>query len=400
VTISNVAHRTLGAQSLNRRALLCKALAAGLTAPALAALISSRVSDVRAADRLTEDLDAMLAAALEQGLPGIALQVERGGEVLYSGAAGLASVEQETPLTLEHRFRLGSVAKASTATVVLQMVDAGALSLDDPVSTWLDDPAVLRIPKVDRVTVRQLLNHTSGIYDFADETDSPLWAVYLGENPDWSKVWTLPELLAFADGASHPPYFAPGESFHYSNTGYVLLGLIVEQATGHRLADEVRDRVLNPLDLHDTFLAEGATIPEGTADCYHNLGGSLVNTTEINLSWTWGCGWTVSTLADFARFGRAVLDGELLSPESAAEMFAFVPDPNFDALGWGMGVWSQPTSHGQVVGCGGDGPGFTANLARLPEEDLTVVVVLNSAGLEFGTGQIRDEAMSAVIGAA
>jgi CubicO group peptidase (beta-lactamase class C family) len=279
----------------------------------------------------------------------------------------------------------------------LQMVEEGVLSLDDTVTTWLNDPAVLAIPNVERITLWQLLHHTSGIYDYADENDSPLWSTYLGETPDWSKVWTNEELLAFADGANHPPYFEPGQSWAYSNTAYMLLGMIIEQATANHLADEIRNRVFVPLSLTDTFLAEGAEIPEGTTDCYQSLGGELVNVSEINLSWTWACGWTVSTMADFARFGRAILGSELVSPASFQEQFTFVPDPRFVAIGWGMGVWSQQSAYGQVMGMGGDGPGFTANLARLVTRDVTVAILLNSAGTEVSTGEIRDQVLGAVI---
>jgi D-alanyl-D-alanine carboxypeptidase len=383
--------------TLTRRDLLLRATAAGLTATALATF-APRGS--RAADPATAGLDEVLRSAVARGLPGAALRVERAGQPLYAGAAGFASTERQTPLTVNHRFRLGSVAKAATATVVLQLVEEGALSLDDTVTKRLVDPAVGRIPNVDRITLRQLLNHTSGIYDYLDENDSPLVASLLGGDADWSKVWTIAELLAFADGANHAPYFEPGQGWAYSNTGYVLLGLIVERAIGHRLADEVRSRVHAPLALNETFLAEGAEIPDGTVDCYQALGGELVNMTAVNLSWAWACGWTVATIADFARFGRAVLAGELLSPASHREQFALVGDPRMLAsgAGMGMGVWAVPSPYGRLIGMGGDGPGFMASLSRLVAQDLTVVVLLNSAGVDNGTGGVRDAALGAVLG--
>lgn len=389
---------SLRRQKIHRRRLL-QTTVTGLTAAAFAGFAGAAPHGTRAAPHAYADLDTVLQSVIDAGLPGVALSVEQGGEPVYSGVAGYASVESRTPLTASHRFRLGSVAKPFTATTVLQLVDAGVLSLDDTVTRWLDDPTVLAIPNVDHITLWQLLNHTSGVYDFADENDSPLWATYLGETPNWSKVWTNQELLAFADGANHQPYFEPGQSWAYSNTAYVLLGMIVEQVTNNRLADEVATRIIAPLALNDTFLAEGAAIPEGTTDCYHSIGGELINTTEINLSWTWACGWTVATMADFVRFGRATLGGEMVSPTSFQHQFTFVPDPRSIAVGWGMGVWSQPSAYGQVFGMGGDGPGFTANLARLVTHDLTVAVLLNSAGTELGTGQIRDQALGAILGA-
>jgi D-alanyl-D-alanine carboxypeptidase len=383
---------------LNRRAFFLQTAAAGLAATALATFAPR---GTRAADPASAGLDEVLQSFIARGLPGVSLYVERAGEPVYAGTAGFASIEQKTPLTAAHRFRLGSVAKPFAATVVLQLVEEGVLSLDDTVARWLDDPIVARIPNVDQVTLRQLLNHTSGIYDFRDEEDSPfIQDAFLGPDADWARVWTALELLAYADGAKHAPYFAPGQGWHYSNTGYILLGLIVEQATGNAYGDEMRDRILVPLALSDTFLADGAVIPNGTVDCYHLLDSELLNVTAINLSSAGVAGALVATMADFARFGRALFDAELVSPASYQEQFTFVPDPQFASFGWGMGVWSGATPYGDVVGIGGDGPGFTANLSRLVAQDLTVAVLLNSAGTDAGTGQIRDEALQAVLGPA
>jgi D-alanyl-D-alanine carboxypeptidase len=396
MTMQNTAN-VIYARTLTRRTLFLQTAAAGLAATALATFAPR---GTRAADPTSAELDVVLNDLVARGAPGISLSVERGGEPVYSGTAGVASIEQQTPLTAKHRFRLGSVAKPFTAIAVLQLVEDGILSLDDTAARWLDDPAVGRIPNVDRATLRQLLNHTSGIYDYRDDDGAFVQDAFLGPDADWTRVWTPKELLAYADGARHAPYFAPGAGWAYSNTGYVLLGLIVEQVTSRRLADELRDRILVPLALENTFFAEGAAIPDGAVDCYHALDGELVNVTAINLSSAWACGWTVSSMADFARFGRAVLGGELLSPASAEEMLAFVPDPRFETVGWGMGVWSQPSPHGQVVGIGGDGPGFTANLSRLSAGDLTVAVLINTAGGEIGSGEICDAAHTAVLGPA
>jgi CubicO group peptidase (beta-lactamase class C family) len=389
---------TRNGRSVNRRELLTWAAASGLSLAAVSALLAP---NALAADSLDADLQEVLAAGVAAGLPGVVLRIERGGTLIYEGATGVASIEDQTPLTTAHRFRLGSIAKTFTATVVLQLVDEGVLSLDDTVTQWLDDGAVARIPNVDQITIRQLLNHTSGIYDYADESDSPMWTVYLGENPDWEKVWTLPELLAIADGTNHPPYFAPGESFHYSNTGYVLAGLIVEKATGNRFSAELTSRVLKPLDLKDTFLAEGGEIPDGTVDCYHLLDDQLVNVTTINLSWTWAAGGVVSTVDDVARFARAVFSGELISAESYEEMFAFTPDPNplLAGFGWGMGVWTTPSDAGERLEAGGGGTGFTASMISFPEDDLIVVTLTNCAGQEDVLTTAREEAIRLALAA-
>src|SRR5215216_5880298 len=318
------------ARKMNRRTLLLQAAAAGLAASVLAAQPFPGARAAGAADPLSVGLDEVLHAAVAGGLPGVALAVERAGKPLYSGAAGLASIEQETPLAATDRFRIFSLAKSFTAIVTLQLVDEGVLSLDDPVTRWLDDPAVGRIPNVDRITLRQLLTHASGIYDYLDEADSPFWTdAFFGPEADWTRVWTPRELIAYAEGANHAPYFAPGQGEHYSNTGYELLGLVVEAATGRSFGEELRARILEPLALADTFLVEGGTMPEGTVDGYHGLDGELFNVTATNVSWAWAAGGMVSTLADLARFARAAYGGELLAPASFAAMFTATPGGDY-----------------------------------------------------------------------
>src|SRR5215208_5882816 len=160
------------------------------------------------------DFASVLQAGIDQGLTGVALSVEQGGEVLFDGVAGVANSEAQTPLAPTDRFRIYSITKTFTAVLILQLVDEGVLSLDDTVTDWLDDPEVVRIPNVDRITIRRLLTHTSGVYDYFAE-DSPFWQdAYLGEDADWSRVWSPGELLAYADGAKHAPDFAPGEGVH------------------------------------------------------------------------------------------------------------------------------------------------------------------------------------------
>ena len=400
MTTHNITTSPVRAHSLNRRALLLQAVAAGLAAPALAAWTAPGVHVARAADSLTDQLDAVLAAGVAGGLPGVALHIERAGKLIYSGAAGVASTEHQTPLKAIDRFRIYSITKAFTATIVLQLVDEGVLSLDDTVARWLDDPAVARIPNTDRVTLRQLLTHTSGIYDYLDDTDSPFWAdAFLNPDADWAKVWTRPELLAYADGANHAPYFDPGQGVYYSNTGFVLLGLIVEQATGHSFGDELRTRILTPLALADTVLAEGGAMPDGIVDAYQDIDGEQVNVTTINLSWAWAAGGIVSTLADVARFARALFAGDLMSPASAKEMFAFVPE-HWYGFEFGMGVLRTQTQNGELVGMDGGSAGGTSTMRRLDAADLTVVVLTNLSPDEGATDRIRDEAVGVVVASA
>jgi D-alanyl-D-alanine carboxypeptidase len=326
-------------------------------------------------------LDEVLQAGIDRGLPGVALRVEQGDEVLFDEAAGLASRERQTPVVPADRFGVGSITKTFTAVLVLQLVDEGVLTLDDTVTQWLDEPVVGRIPNTDRVTIQQLLNHTSGIYDYFDD-DSPFWQdAYLGEGADWARVWTPQEVLAYVDGAKHAPYFAPGEGVHYSNTGYVLLGLILEQATGHRYAERLHARILGPLGLTDTFYAATEPVPGGKVDAYQLIDGELVNVSAIDLSSPGTAGAMVSTTLDLARFAEALFGGELLRPATLEEMVTFIPSGR-PGLEVGLGVFRWQTPSGELVGNSGDGIGSAGRMYQLADTDLTLVLLANSSDSE------------------
>jgi D-alanyl-D-alanine carboxypeptidase len=338
-------------------------------------------------------LDAVLAEAVIEGLPGVALLVEQGGEILYSGAAGVASIEEQTPLQADDPFPIYSIAKTFTATVALQLVDEGVLTLEDTMAEWLDDPVVARIPHTDEMTLHQLLNHTSGVYDYAD-ADSPFWQdAFFGPEADPTREWAPQELLAYADEANHAPYFPPGEGYHYANTDYILVGLMIEAATGHRLADEIRARILEPLGLPDTYLVGDEAASDGHVDGYHVIDGELANVSAINLSWAWAAGGMVSTTRDLARFARAVFSGESLSPASFAAMFTVVPGRG-PGLESGFGIYTSETPNGKLVGMDGSGAGYNSAMMRLPEADLTVILLINKGPDEGEPNAIRDAAVA------
>ncbi len=386
-----------GASSLSRRALLRAAAAVGVSGAALASLRGPGSGSVWAADPLKGQIDAALAEFVASGFPGVAVRVEQAGKTLYKGAAGLADVEQEVSLKVGDRHRIYSIAKAFTATVALQLVDEGVFSLDDTVTSWLDAPEVAKIPNIDQITIRQILNHTSGIYDFADDNDSSFWVdAFLGPDADWSKIWTMSELLAYADGANHAPYFAPGEGYFYSNTNYILVGLIVEKVTGNTYGDEIQTRILDPLGLKDTFFVTGAEMPERVVNPYQLVEGQALSVAQSNLSWAWTFGGMVSTLADLARFGEALYSGELLTADSFAEMFTLVPS-NKPGKFEGLGIYKIGSASGELIGMDGTGPGSNSSMMRLESADLTVFVLTNLAGDGADPDPIRDEVFRLVL---
>ena len=355
------------------------ATALGQTPVAGAATASSNQAATPTSDALPATLDAVLQAGLDAGLVGVVLRVERGDEVVFDGAAGLARIEDQIAMAPTDRFRIASVTKTFTAVLVLQLVDEGILTLDDTVSQWLDDPVVGRIPHVEQITIRQLLNHTSGVYDYFED-DSPFWQdAYFGEGADWSRVWTAPDVLAYVDGAKHAPYFAPGEGAQYTNTGYVLLGLLLERAGDQDYAEQLHERIIDPLGLTDTVYAATEPVLGGTVDQYHLIQGEPVNASAIHLSAYGPAGGMLSTTRDLARFIDALVGGELLPPAALDAMFTFVPSER-PGVEWGLGVARGQTPGGESVGMGGDGPGSGARMFRLTDADLTLVLLTNTGG--------------------
>jgi D-alanyl-D-alanine carboxypeptidase len=257
------------------------------------------------------DLQKQLDRVVEAGAPGV-VGLVRAGERTWQGSSGLGDLRAHRPARAGDRFRIGSVTKSFVATLVLQLVGEGRLRLDDNLERWL--PGL--IPNGEQITVRQLLNHTSGLYNYTDNLPEP------------PRRFRPRELVAIATG--HRPLFAPGARFSYSNTNYILAGLLVERVTGQRLAGQLEQRIFQPLGLDDTELPaierriagahvrgyappdQGWQVTDGPA--------RLVDVTEMDTSWGWAAGAMVSTTADLARFYQALLGGQLLPPELLTQM--------------------------------------------------------------------------------
>src|SRR5829696_6124985 len=376
--------RTFGRGRSSRRKVL-QGIAGGMAVATQVPSSSGRAQTATPTTNLAASsaFDDVLQSSIDQGMTGVAVYVEQGDDVVFDGAAGLANREPPTPLAPSDRFRIYSITKTFTAVLTLQLVDTGVLALDDTVSTWLDDPVVARIPNVDRITIRQLLTHTSGVYDYYNGADSAFVDdALLGESADWSRIWTPSELLAYVDGAAQAPSFDPGQGVAYSDTGYVLLGLIVEQAGNQSFAEQLHARILDPLGLTGTFFAAAERVPGGTVEGYHRLGDELINVSAINLSWAWTQGGMVSTTKDLARFADALFGGDLIEPASLEAMLTFLPADE-QGREWGMGVARVETPAGKLIGMNGSGPGFAARMYRLPTG--ATVVLLANANLEDDT---------------
>jgi D-alanyl-D-alanine carboxypeptidase len=317
--------------------------------------------------------DAALAAALDRitaaGLPGVFAEV-RDGRHTWRGASGVADVATGRPTRAGFQHRVASVTKTFVATTVLQLAAEGRLSLDAPVGRYL--PRYAR----DGLTVRMLLNHTSGVANYiAVLLADPATAV-----ERYRTETVRPRELARI-GLSMPPTNAPGAAYSYSNTNYILLGLIIERVTGRSAAFEVTRRIIWPLGLRGTYFpGTNPYIAGPHAKAYIPwFDGELRDFSVYNMSWLWMAGELVSTTADLDRFYRALLSGRLLRPAELAQMRTVVPwDPAApEAGGYGLGLYSIALSCGLVWGHDGLALGHATISWHSPDGVRQATVALN-----------------------
>ena len=297
-------------------------------------------------------------------------------------ASGLADLGSGRPMRADLRFRAGSLTKPLVATVVLQLVAEGRLSLEDTVERWL--PGIL--PYSDRLAVGRLLNHTSGVPDYI----GPVYAALYQSAEARLRSWAPRDLVALV--ADQPPRSAPGAAWSYSNTGYILLGLIVEAASGSPLGHELDRRILEPVGMGGTVFPErsadlpspssrGYSLPVGPDGAARD--GPLLDLTAQDPSWAWAAGALVSTLEDLVAFFRALLGGRLLPARLLAEMLATVPVPPasiplplYDR--YGMGLVELDTPAGRLVGHQGGIPGFLSVVLSTPDGRRQLALMVNA----------------------
>jgi D-alanyl-D-alanine carboxypeptidase len=345
---------------------LCALLHALAAWPARPALAQAKLADGGFDPALAAALSHVLDQTVAGKSPGAALAVFVPGRGVWAGTRGLADRDAGVALAPDTLFVAGSVSKLFVATVAMQLVQEGWLSLDQTVEHWL--PGL--VPHGDRIAVRQLMNHTSGLPDYLDE---PFAEVAIA---DPSRTWTPRELVSSV--LSRRPAVAPGR-WRYSNTNYVLLGLIVEQVTHNPLAREIHQRIIDPLGLSHTFFSPDDPIPSAMM---HGYEGRRHLTGGMNMSFAWGAGNIISNVEDLGRFAQALFGGVLLRPETLAAMQVFIATGNWGSpdLAYGLGMMQSVLRGGQptpVRGHTGALMGYRTALWHAPDSGVTIVVALN-----------------------
>ncbi|MBW4718596.1 beta-lactamase family protein [Saccharothrix sp. SC076] len=325
--------------------------------------------------RLQQDADRLLG----YGAPGVLVRLDTPDRA-YRVRGGVGDRVAGTPVPWGARFRIGSLTKTFVATAVLQLVGEGRLSLDDAVANLLPG-VVTGGHDGGRVTLRQLLQHTSGIADYTRRLDD--LETREGFQRHRFRHLVPRDLVGLA--MTLPPDFAPGTDWGYSNTNYVLAGMILEEVTGRRWREEVHARVLAPLGLRNTSTPGAVPVlPPPHARGYHRFaaGEPEVDVTVMNPSWADAAGEIVSTAEDVNRFLRALVRGELLAPAQLAEMRTTVPARRFEAVWpgvrYGLGLLWIPNSCGGSWAHGGDIHGFRTRNGVSPDGSRSVVVSLNT----------------------
>jgi len=336
-------------------------------APAPRSSSSSIASATFGASETASDtaLRAAMQALVDAGATGVSALVDDGDGVRRF-AVGSARLDPRLALRPTDQFRVGSITKTAVSVVALQLVEQGRLSLRDSIESWL--PGV--VPNGSAITLDMLLNHTSGIFNYTDDQD--FFATVLAHP---YRHWSPRELVDVA--TSHPPVFAPGTDWSYSNTNYILVGLVLQKATGKSVGDLVQQRVIRPLHLANTYLAGTASFRGRFAHGYAPpglLGDSYVDLSRWSPSWAWAAGALVSNAPDLARFYQSLLSGRLLSQAMLRQMTTTVSAA--PGLGYGLGIFAADTPCGTIWGHDGGIPGYVSIAYNNAEGTHSAVVLM------------------------
>lgn len=384
--------------NLHKRVAMAVTVALSAAAVSAGPAVASSGVAARSAAVSTQQaqLDRLARELVDAGAPGVIVRVDNGTGRPVEIARQASWTRKDFLITADDEVRVGSSTKTMMATLVLQLVAEGKLSLTDPVDKWLPG----KIPNGKAITIRMLLNHTSGLFDYT--LDPALVPSVLGKE---RRQWTSAELLAI--GVRHAPLFAPGAAFSYSNTNYVAVGAVLERVSRTSLAELVRDRIARPLHLTHTYYATGTAwrgahahgyepdadhmSPEVPAE-FRDFAGKHhdghVDVSDNSPAWGAAAGAVVSTAEDWSRFSSALMSGKLLPAAQLAQLRTTVPqDPDQpDGPGYGLGIQTGATACGTIWGHDGGIPGYlTTNVTDGTGRKTASISILTESWAEFAS---------------
>jgi D-alanyl-D-alanine carboxypeptidase len=341
-------------------------------------LVPSIISAQGKKQRLQFVLDSLQSTG---NYPGLSLAYVLKNDNTVAISSGYADKEKQIPMQPSAMLMQGSVGKTYVAAIALQFIKEGKLSLDDKVSKWLGNQSwYSRIPNAEDITVRMIMNHTSGVmrYEFKEAFTEDL-----SNQPD--KIWNADELLKYV--LDEKASFKAGESWEYSDTNYILLGLILEKISGKKYYDLLRQRILNPLNLKNTKPSDqrklnglvqgyaGANNEFGNKDRVISEDGKFI----INPQFEWTGGGIYSTTSDLAKWGKLLYAGKVLDSSSMKLMLDAVPAKLGRDTKYGLGVIVRPTALGISYGHSGFFPGYMTEMLYFPEKNLCIAIQSNSS---------------------
>lgn len=310
-------------------------------------------------------VDSLARAFIEAGeSPGVSIQVVRGSDTLVSRGWGMANLDEQVPASASTLYRIGSITKQFTASAVMREVEEGKLSLADPIGLYLPElPATWR-----PATVRELLNHTSGIPSYTD----------IGER--WERRWRedLPPDSLVALTAQDSLWFAPGSDWRYDNSGYVVLGMLLSKIEGKPYPQFVEEELLLPLGLQHTYYCDLDRVLLGRAPGYTHASGTFRHAARLSMTQPYAAGALCSTVGDLARWNVLLATGSVVKPESYRAMTTPVGAAAAHHYGFGV-VSTSIEGHREIEHSGGI-LGFASDNAYFPDDSLSVTVLANADG--------------------
>ena len=348
---------------MDRQFIWYRKLSSALVACAI--ILLAVQSSVLAQDKAAK-IDEVMTAANKYRLFNGSVLVAENGKVIYKKGLGLAQMEWKIPNTTDTKFRLGSITKQFTSALVLQLVDQGKVKLDAKISEYLPS---YRKDIGDKVTVHQLLNHTSGIPSY---TGLPGFFNDVSRNP-----YTVDEFVK--KYASNNLEFEPGSKFSYNNSGYFLLGAIIEKVTGQTYEQALKERILDPLGMKNTGYDHHATIIEKRASGYQKVANGYVNAPYLDMSIPYAAGSMYSTVEDLYLWDQALYTDKVVS--AASKELMYKPTLGDYAYGWVITKAKLGTGSETVpkIAHGGGINGFNTVIVRFPEQKHLIVMLDNTS---------------------
>jgi len=331
------------------------------------------------------------------GVVGVTMSVYYPQTGIWMGASGKADLHNNVDMKPCNISRVGSTVKMFTATTVLKLMEEGKLKLDDKISSYLQGEMIDNIENADKATIRHLLQHSSGIYNYIQNLKFQTASIN-----DLIREWKPEDLLKYA--YNQKAYFKPGEDLRYSNTGYILLGMLIEKIEGKPFYKVFEDKIFIPLGLTMTKFAAENHVPDGIARGYIDLYSKLqvIESTYFS-GWDYytADGGLISNPYEMSVFFKALMEGQIINSSTLNEMLNWKSpkelDPDFYTIYYGLGIFKIETPEGIAYMHSGDAIGYYANMIYFPDDSTTIVYAVNSNYGKIDQFVSTKEAMEKII---